>query len=64
MLVEGPAMDIFPMLFLLANPAMKTAPGDIILKSGEIIDIAVKIMPTNISLNSAHNPSFWAANLG
>jgi len=60
MFVIGPAMDVFPMLFMSADPAIITAPGDIILKSGVITEINVKMAPMSVSLNSAHNPSLCA----
>jgi hypothetical protein len=63
MFVAGPAMEIFPTLFLSKNPPIITAPGDIILKKGEIVESRVKAAPKNVSLNSAHNPFLCAANL-
>lgn len=60
MFVNGPAMDILPMLFLFTYPATITAPGDIIL-NGKIIEINVKIAPVETSLNSAQKPILCAA---
>jgi len=61
MFVAGPAMDIFPMLSLSANPAIITAPGDMILKNGENMENSVRMAPMNVSLNSAHNSFLCAA---
>jgi len=60
MFVVGPAIEIFPMFFVLVIPAMTTAPGDMILKSGEIMLISVRIAPMKVSLNSAHRLFFCA----
>lgn len=60
MFVAGPAIDILPILSLFASPATITAPGDIILKSGEITENSVKMAPINVNLNSAHNPFLCA----
>jgi len=46
-------MDIFPIFFALLIPATITAPGDMILKRGETMEISVRIAPRNVSLNSA-----------
>ena len=56
MFVKGPAMEVFPMVSLLAFPATITAPGEIILKKGEIIDTSVTKAPMRVNRNSAHNP--------
>jgi len=61
MFVAGPAIDIFPTLSLSANPATITAPGDMILKNGEIMESSVKMAPMTVSLNSAQNPFLCAA---
>lgn len=63
MFVTGPAMDIFPMSSLRAGPEIITAPGEMILKTGEIMEISVMAAPINVSLNSAHKPLVWAATL-
>lgn len=60
MFVVGPAMEIFPMFFVLVMPDMNTAPGDMILNSGDIMLISVRIAPVNVSLNSAHRLCFCA----
>ena len=55
MFVDGPTIEIFPIVFLSAIPPIMTAPGEIIL-NGEIIDNKVMIAPHTVILNSAHNP--------
>ena len=60
MFVVGPAMAVFPMLFVSAYPEIMTAPGDMILKSGVIVEISVRIAPVSVSLNSAHRPCVCA----
>lgn len=61
MFVVGPMREIFPRVFTSVNPEMMTAPGDIILKSGEIIDISVSAVLIRFSLNSAQSPFLCAA---
>ena len=61
MFVAGPAMDIFPIFSLSANPAIITAPGDIILKNSGSMESIVRMAPINVSLNSAHSPFLCAA---
>jgi hypothetical protein len=56
MFVKGPAMLVFPMVSLLAVPPIITAPGAIILKNGEMMDMSVMTAPIRVSLNSAHKP--------
>jgi hypothetical protein len=53
--VIGPAIDVFPIVFLSATPPTMTAPGEIILK-GDIIVNNVMRAPNMVILNSAHNP--------
>jgi len=60
MFVIGPVMDIFPTLSLSADPAIMTAPGDMILKNIGNMESSVKTAPMSVSLNSAHNPFFCA----
>lgn len=55
-LVEGPAREIFPIVSLLPLPAIITAPGEMILKRGESMEIRVKRAPTVVNRNSAQNP--------
>jgi len=54
--VIGPAIAVFPTTSLSANPAIITAPGEIILKNGEIMDMRVSKTPSIINRNSAHKP--------
>jgi hypothetical protein len=56
--INGPDMDILPVVFLEAIPTITTAPGEIILKNGKNIDIKVKSAPLMLNLNSAHKPFF------
>jgi hypothetical protein len=55
-LVAGPAIAVFPTVSLSANPAIITAPGEIILKRGEKIDMRVRRTPNITKRNSAQSP--------
>lgn len=56
MLVRGPANAVFPIVSLVADPAIITAPGEIILNGGgRKIEIRVMSAPCIVNLNSAHN---------
>ena len=59
MLVAGPAIAVFPIVFWSVAPATITAPGDMNLK-GNGMEIAVIKAPIGVSLNSAHKPYFCA----
>ena len=61
-LVAGPAIEIFPISFMLAGPEIITAPGEIILK-GKIMEIPVKTEPQTVKRNSAHKPRLCAVTL-
>lgn len=54
MLVNGPAMAVFPTIFRSTKPpAIITAPGEMILNSGEIMEISVMSAPHSVRRNSA-----------
>lgn len=54
-LVRGPANAVFPTVSLVADPAIITAPGEIILNGGgRKIEISVMSAPCIVNLNSAH----------
>jgi len=55
-LVTGPATAVFPTVSLSATPAIITAPGEIILKSGEKIEMRVIRAPNVVNRNSAQRP--------
>ena len=55
-LVTGPATAVFPTVSLFAYPAIITAPGEIILKNGEKIDMRVIKAPNVVNRNSAQRP--------
>jgi len=55
-LVTGPATAVFPTVCLSADPAIITAPGEIILKNGEKIDMRVIKAPNVVNRNSAQRP--------
>ena len=63
MLVKGPERAVFPIVSLVAGPAIITAPGEMILKKGRSIEIRVMSAPCMVSRNSAHNPKCCAENL-
>jgi hypothetical protein len=63
MLVRGPAIAVFPAVSLFMEPAIITAPGEMILKSGRKIEKAVISAPNKVSRNSAHKPKYCAVNL-
>jgi len=57
MFVRGPARAVFPACFLVIDPAIITAPGDIILKNANgSIERRVMSAPKRVSRNSAHSP--------
>lgn len=55
-LVAGPATAVFPTVSLSADPAIITAPGEIILKNCEKIDMRVIRAPNVVNRNSAQRP--------
>ena len=63
MFVNGPEMAVLPIVSLSATPAIITAPGEMILKKGEMIEINVIKAPHSVKRNSAHNPYRWAVSL-
>jgi len=56
MLVTGPAMDIFAISLPWAGPAIITAPGEMILKRGDMAETAVNTAPQTVNLNSDQSP--------
>jgi hypothetical protein len=64
MLVIGPETATFPTLSLVPEPAIITAPGDIILKGGgKNAESKVKRAPCRVNRNSAHMLKCCAENL-
>jgi len=62
MLVTGPARDVFPTASFVVDPAIITAPGEMILK-GRNIETSVIRAPCRVNLNSAHRLKCCAENL-
>jgi len=56
MLVTGPATDIFAISLPWAGPAIITAPGEMILKRGDMAETAVNTAPQTVNLNSDQSP--------
>ena len=64
MLVIGPETATFPIVAWVPEPAIITAPGDIILKGGGInAESNVIRAPCRVNRNSAHRLKCWAENL-
>lgn len=63
MLVKGPAIAVFPAVSLSMEPAIITAPGEMILKNGRKMEKAVISAPNKVNRNSAHKPKCCADNL-
>ena len=56
MLVNGPAMAVLPIIFLSTKlPVIITAPGEMILNSGETTDTSVINAPKSVRRNSAQS---------
>lgn len=62
MFVNGPERAVFPTVFLVPDPQIITAPGEIIL-NGRKIEINVISAPCRVSRNSAHKLKYCAENL-
>jgi len=56
-LVDGPAMAVLPIVFLFMDPAIITAPGEMILIGTlGIAERRVNKAPKSVRRNSAHSP--------
>lgn len=60
MFVSGPASAVFPIFSFVVYPVMITAPGEMILNSGVIMDMSVSSAPSGSMRNSAGFPWSWA----
>jgi hypothetical protein len=63
MFVKGPDKAVFPAVSFVTDPAIITAPGEMILKYGRSIETSVIRAPCIVNRNSAHNPKCCAENL-